>query len=62
MNENINQNTDTEGMTTQSIANFNEKLNQAKEKLKEVERILNNSPSVTTIRDQIQQVNNAKMP
>ena len=34
LNENINQNTDTEGMTTQSIANFNEKLNQAKENLK----------------------------
>lgn len=46
----INQPTDTEGMTTQTLQNYNEKLNAAKQELNKDKGILNGSPTVAEIR------------
>ena len=56
----INQPTSTTGMTSQSVANFNNKLNAAKQKLQAIKQVLQSNPSVATIRDNVTQANNAK--
>ena len=47
----INQVTSTTGMTDQSVVNYNEKLNAAKQQLKEINQILQSHPNVATIRE-----------
>jgi hypothetical protein len=42
----INQVTSTTGMTDQSVVNYNEKLNAAKQQLKEINQILQSHPNV----------------
>lgn len=46
----ITQQTDTEGMTTQSLQNYNEKLEAAKQELNKDKGILSGSPTVAEIR------------
>ena len=56
----INQTTSTTGMTDQSVANYNEKLNAAKQQLQEINQILQSHPNVATIRDYVAHANDAK--
>ncbi|MEJ7445613.1 hypothetical protein WL480_12205, partial [Staphylococcus hominis] len=46
----INQTTSTTGMTDQSVDNYNEKSNAAKQQLQEINQILQSHPNVATIR------------
>ena len=56
----INQATSTTGMTDQSVANYNEKLNAAKQQLQEINQVLQSHPNVATIRDYVAHANDAK--
>ena len=56
----INQVTSTTGMTDQSVANYNEKLNAAKQQLKEINQILQSYPNVATIREYVAHANDAQ--
>ncbi|POC80558.1 hypothetical protein CRN61_04590, partial [Vibrio vulnificus] len=53
-------NTDTNGMTQDSINTFNDKLNAAKEKIKEIDHVLNNHPTVALINDSVNQATTTK--
>ena len=56
----INHPTDTEGMTQESLHNYNEKLNARREELNKVNGILNNNPTVAVIRSTTNEANNVK--
>ena len=60
LDNDINQVTSTTGMTDQSVANYNEKLNAAKQQLKEINQILQSHPNVATIREYVAHANDAQ--
>lgn len=47
-------------MTQESLHNYNEKLNAAREELNKVNGILNNNPTVAVIRSTTNEANNVK--
>ncbi|MBR9573781.1 hyperosmolarity resistance protein Ebh, partial [Staphylococcus aureus] len=56
----IDQPTSTTGMTSASIAAFNEKLSAARTKIQEIDRVLASHPDVATIRQNVTAANAAK--
>ncbi|USC92333.1 DUF1542 domain-containing protein, partial [Staphylococcus aureus] len=56
----IDQPTSTTGMTSTSIAAFNEKLSAARTKIQEIDRVLASHPDVATIRQNVTAANAAK--
>ncbi len=56
----IDQPTSTTGMTSVSIAAFNEKLSAARTKIQEIDRVLASHPDVATIRQNVTAANAAK--
>ncbi|WP_461094192.1 hypothetical protein, partial [Staphylococcus aureus] len=56
----IDQPTSTTGMTSTSIAAFNENLSAARTKIQEIERVLASHPDVATIRQNVPAANAAK--
>ena len=58
LEQSINQPTDTNGMTQESVANYNSKVNAAREKLREIEQVLNGNPTVDDINNNTSATNN----
>lgn len=56
----IDQPTSTTGMTSASVATFNEKLSAARTKIQEINRVLASHPDVATIRQNVTAANAAK--
>lgn len=56
----IDQPTSTTGMTSASVATFNEKLSAARTKIQEIDRVLASHPDVATIRQNVTAANAAK--
>lgn len=56
----IDQPTSTTGMTSASVATFNEKLSAARTKIQEIDRVLASHPNVATIRQNVTAANAAK--
>ncbi|MBR8993664.1 hyperosmolarity resistance protein Ebh, partial [Staphylococcus aureus] len=56
----IDQPTNTTGMTSASVATFNEKLSAARTKIQEIDRVLASHPDVATIRQNVTAANAAK--
>ncbi|HII1386089.1 TPA: DUF1542 domain-containing protein [Staphylococcus aureus] len=56
----IDQPTSTTGMTSTSVATFNEKLSAARTKIQEIDRVLASHPDVATIRQNVTAANAAK--
>ncbi|HDA3471535.1 TPA: hyperosmolarity resistance protein Ebh [Staphylococcus aureus] len=56
----IDQPTSTTGMTSASVARFNEKLSAARTKIQEIDRVLASHPDVATIRQNVTAANAAK--
>ncbi|MEG3217122.1 Extracellular matrix-binding protein ebh [Staphylococcus aureus] len=56
----IDQPTSTTGMTSTSVATFNEKLSAARTKIQEIDRVLASHPDVATIRQNVTATNAAK--
>ncbi len=56
----VDQPTSTTGMTSASVATFNEKLSAARTKIQEIDRVLASHPNVATIRQNVTAANAAK--
>lgn len=56
----IDQHTSTTGMTSASVATFNEKLSAARTKIQEIDRVLASHPDVATIRQNVTAANATK--
>ncbi|SBA68645.1 cell wall associated fibronectin-binding protein [Staphylococcus aureus] len=60
LEQSINQPTDTTGMTTASLNAYNQKLQAARQKLTEINQVLNGNPTVQNINDKVAEANQAQ--